>query len=239
MKTLQIELASGLPGHLVEPEGSASAPAVLVFMEAYGVNEYVRSECRRLAELGYVALAPDFYRGDTFSYDDTDRMMPRLLGLSDEALLADVRASLEYLDRFPRARHEHYGAVGFCMGGRLAFLAAATFGTKIGAAVAFYGGHIAPDEARMGRKILVDRVCDVKAPLLFLYGAEDPSIEPSEHANLARALSAAKKSYTITVYPGAGHAFASRDRPSYRPAVAEQAWTQAAAFFKTNLRPPQ
>jgi carboxymethylenebutenolidase len=204
-------------------------------MEAYGLNDYVQAECRRLAERGYVALAPDFYHGETFSYDDRDGCLTKLQSLTDDALLTEIRASVAYLDQRSEALHDAYGAVGFCMGGRLAFLTAAELGARIGAAVSFYGGGIAPDQPRFFPPI-AHRVPDLRAPITLFYGADDQSIPPSEHARLASALSEHKKSYTITVYPGAGHAFASKGRENYVREAAEDAWARALLFFDTTLR---
>ncbi|MGH7757573.1 MAG: dienelactone hydrolase family protein, partial [Vulcanimicrobiaceae bacterium] len=111
-----VEIAPNLPGYMAEPAGPGPAPGVLLFMEAYGVNDYIESEVRRLTGLGYVAIAPDFFRGETFAYSDGARAMARVVSLSDDELLADVRATIAFLDRHPGVRHDRYGAVGFCMG---------------------------------------------------------------------------------------------------------------------------
>jgi carboxymethylenebutenolidase len=76
----------------------------------------------------------------------------------------------------------------------------------------------------------------VKGALLLVYGADDEGIAPSEHARIAETLSAHKKRYTLSVYPGAPHGFASRDRESYRPAQAEAAWAETLVLFDSTLR---
>jgi carboxymethylenebutenolidase len=120
------------------------------------------------------------------------------------------------------------------MGGRLAFLANATHGARLAAAVSFYGGGIAPAEPK-GRQPLLDRVADVRAPQLLVYGAKDGSIAPDEHARLAQALAAADKRYTMAVFPDAPHAFATFDRESYREAQAKAAWHTTFAFLDEAL----
>ncbi|HTJ27458.1 MAG TPA: dienelactone hydrolase family protein [Candidatus Limnocylindria bacterium] len=229
-----VDLGGGRRGYLAIPAGAGPFPGVLVYQEAYGVNEYVQSEVRRLAEQGYAAIAPDLFGGTTFSYDDFAAVKPVLESLRDDAMLADVRAATAFLDAHPKVRHERYGTVGFCMGGRLAVLTAIALGPKIAAAASFYGGNVAPDEQRFFVPLL-DRLDETQGELLLICGADDESIAPREQARIVERLSAAKKKYTLSVYPGAGHAFASRDRPSYRPAQAEAAWTETLALFARTL----
>ena len=129
-----------------------------------------------------------------------------------------------------------YGAVGFCMGGRLAVLTAAELGEKIAAAASFYGGNMAPDEQRLFTPLL-DRFANVHGELLLLYGAEDQSIEPREHGRIAERLSSLKKAYTLVVYPTAGHAFASHGRKQmYQREPAEDAWRRTFELFDRSVR---
>ena len=118
-------------------------------------------------------------------------------------------------------------------GGHMAFLAAAT--RPLAAAASFYGGGIAPEQPRFFAP-LGERLAEVRGALLLVYGADDEGIAPGEHARIAQTLSAHKKRYTLSVYPGAPHGFASRDRESYRPVQAEAAWAQALALFDATLR---
>jgi carboxymethylenebutenolidase len=229
-----VPTASGKRGYYVVPRGDGPFPAVLVYQEAFGVNDYVQSEVRRLAQHGYAAVAPDLFDGEVFPYE-FDKVMPKLQTLTDEILLGHVEAALAFLDGEANVMHEAYGAVGFCMGGRLAFLTAATFGERIAAASSFYGGGIAPDQPRMWKPLL-DRVPDVKGELLLNYGADDEGITPQEHARLAEALSREKKRYTLSVYPGAAHGFASTDRAAYRREQAETAWAETIAMFDRALK---
>lgn len=231
MQGTTVDLGSGVHGYLALPEGTGPHPAVLVYMEAFGLNDYVKSECDRLARLGYAGLAPDFYRGEIFGYGNLEPVMKKLASLKDDGLIADVRSAVAFLDAHDAVRHDAYGVVGFCMGGRLAFLTAAELGPKIAAAVSFYGGGIAPTEPRFGRAVLTPRVPDVSAKMLMIYGADDGSIEPAEIGRLAEAFAAAKRDATVRVFPNAGHGFASSDRDSYVPSVTEAAWAETAAFF--------
>lgn len=229
-----VDLGGGRRGYSAVPDGAGPFPAVLVFQEAFGVNDYVQSEVRRLAQYGYAALAPDLFDGETYGYDEFDKIGPKLKAFTREGLLAYVDAGIAYLDAQTNVRHERCGAVGFCMGGRLAVLAAIARPEKLAAAASFYGGGIAPDEPRYFEPI-VHELGAVQAELLLIYGADDAGITPSEHARIAERLSQEKKRYELSVYPGAGHGFASRDRESYRPAQAEAAWEQTLALFARTL----
>lgn len=223
-----------LRAYVAVPDGPGPFPGVVLIQEAFGVNDYIQSEVKRLASHGYVGISPDIFRGQTFSYDEFSKIMPTLQALTDEGMIADIRACVAYLDAQPSVVHENYGAVGFCMGGRLAYLSAVEI-DKVAAAASFYGGGIAPDEPRLWKPV-VDRVPDVHAELLMIYGADDEGITPSEHGRVAEALSREKKRYELSVYPGAPHGFASTDRPSYRPEQAEAAWAETLALFDRTLR---
>lgn len=195
--------------YCVLPAGEPPFPCVLLFPEAFGIDDYIQNECRRLAQHGYAAIAPDIFRGET-----------------DERLMEDVRAAVQFAEDRSEIKSDELGAVGFCMGGRLAFLTALELGTRIGAAVSFYGGGMAP---------LRDRIGELQSPVLLLYGADDEGIPPSEHARLAEALSRHKKRYTLSVFPEAGHGFASVDRPNYRRKAAEAAWDMTLEFFPKHM----
>jgi carboxymethylenebutenolidase len=231
-----VDLNENLRGYLALPPGNGPHPAVLVFQEAFGVNRYVQDECERLARSGYAALAPDFFRGEVFDYNQRETIFAKLKELSDDGLVADVRAAIACLDGRPDVVHDAYGAVGFCMGGRLSVLTAISFGAKIAAAASFYGGGIAPKESRFGWPILAGRLGEIQGALFLIYGADDESISPDEHGRVAEALSKAKKRYTLTVYPHAGHGFASTDRVSYVRDVAESAWARTIALFDVTLK---
>jgi carboxymethylenebutenolidase len=218
------------------PDGEGPFPGVLVFQEAFGVNDYIQGEAKRLAAHGYAAVAPDLYDGKTVAYDDQDGAFGMLKGLTDAGMLDHMRAAMRFLDAQPEVRRERKGAVRFCMGGRLAFLIAVSEPDEIAAASSFYGGGIAAEQKRFFDPLL-DRVPELRGALLLIYGADDESITPQEHARLAEALSTHKKRYCISVFPGAPHGFASQNRTAvYRPDAAEEAWAETLALFDRRLR---
>jgi carboxymethylenebutenolidase len=229
-----VTLASDLNGYYARSASQGTSPGVLVLMEAFGLNDYVKSICDRLAQAGYAALAPDFYHGDTYDYTDRTNAIARLRQLNDDTVMSEFGKGLEFLSGQPEVS-EKIGTIGFCMGGRYAFLASAAHANATKAAVCFYGGGIAAGADPLGRASLLDRVESIQSPVLLIYGADDESIAPDEHERIALALSTQKKRYTLSVFPNAGHGFFSDRRDSYVPAVAQEAWDMTLAFFERNL----
>lgn len=227
LPTRNVAVAPGVGGFLTRPRGR-TADGVVVVMEAFGLNAFVRETCQRLARAGYVACAPDLYHGETFAYAERDRAVAKLATLDDATVMSEIAGALDVLEDEGARRN---AIVGFCMGGRVAFLANATHGDRLRAAVSFYGGAIAPAQPKGPRKPLLHRVPDLRAPQLLIYGAQDTSIAPDEHARLAQALSEHNKRYAIAVYPDAPHAFATFDRESYRERQAEAAFRAMFAFL--------
>jgi carboxymethylenebutenolidase len=231
-----VDTGAGHRAYLAVPSGNGPFRGVLVFQEAFGIDAYMKSEAERLARHGYAAIAPDLFDGQTYSYDDRESIGPRLSALTDELMLDHVARAADTLLKLPALKQGPLGAVGFCMGGRLAFLTAAALGERIAAASCFYGGGIGSEQKRFFEPLL-DRVPAIDAELLMIYGADDPSIEPREHGRVAEALSSHKKQYTLSVYAGAGHGFASRDRAAlYNPHAAEIAWASTFMLFERALR---
>lgn len=230
-----VELAKDLQGYYVHPQGRGPFPAVMVFMEAFGLNPNIKSVCDRLAKAGYAALAPDFYHGDTYEYTDLQNAIAKLKTINDATVMAEVGKGLEFLAGRKQVAANKVGVIGFCMGGRFTFLANAVHADKFKGAIAFYGSGIANPKDQLGRKPLLDRVGTMQSPIMLVYGANDDSITAEEHQRIAGALSQAKKRYILTVFPNAGHGFLSDRRDSYAAAPAQEAWEMTLNFFNRNL----
>ncbi len=227
--------AQSLQAYYVAPVGTKKAPAIVVFMEAFGLNENIKGFCDRLADQGYVAIAPDIYHGQVFPYSDLQGAIAKLKTLNDDAVMQEFGQSLEFLQTRPEVRSGGIGVTGFCMGGRYTFLANEVYATQIKAAVSFYGGGIASTNDIAGRQSLLSRVSAMEAPLMLMYGSEDTYIVADEHQRIAKALSVAKKRYSMNVFAGAGHGFMSDRRDSYNPAAAAEAAAMMMAFFDRHL----
>ncbi len=237
-KQNNVQIAAGLEGYAALPKGNGPFPGVLVFMEAYGVTGHIHGVCDRLAEAGIAALAPDFFHGELIPYTDMQGAMAKIGTLKDGQLLEESLASLDWLAAQKAVRGDALGVMGFCMGGRLAYLCNCRFPQRLKASVAFYGGAIAPEAPgpdRFGRTPPIGETEKMQAPLFLGYGADDQGITAAEHARVVTALSAAKKRYVLNVYPGAGHAFLCEERANYAPAAAALAWRDAVDFLKVQL----
>jgi len=237
-KQNNVEFAEGLEGYAALPNGKGPFPGVLVFMEAYGVTGHIHSACDRLAAAGFAALAPDFFHGEIIPYTDSQAAMAKIPTLKDEVLLEESVAGLDWLAAQPQVRADAMGVIGFCMGGRLAYLINCRHAARLKAAVGFYGGAIAPEAEgpdRFGRTPPIGETAQMQGPLFLGYGADDQGITAAEHARVVNALSATKKRYTLNVYPGAGHAFLCEERANYAPAAAALGWRDTIAFLKAEL----
>lgn len=228
LKSEMMALPTGTRAWLVRPP-SAPGAGIVVLPESFGLNPWIQGVCTRFARAGYLAVAPDLYRGEVFAYADHDAARARAERLDDDSAIGDVAASIDALAA-EGARNDNLAVVGFGNGGRLAFLANATHGRRLAAAVSFHAGEIAANGAT-ARRPPIDRAADLHAPQLLIYGAKDSSIGPDEHARVARALSCANRRYTLAVLPDAGHAFATEDRETFQPEAAAAAWRITFAFL--------
>lgn len=230
------QISETLKGYAAHPQGHGRFPGVVVMMEAYGITGHIRGVCERLAKAGFLALAPDIFHGEVISYTDVDTVMAKIPTLRDEPILQEISQSLDWLAAHRNVESKRLGIIGFCMGGRLAFLANCRFSGRLNAAVGYYGGGIAPQGPdRFGRTPPIGEADKMQAPILLGYGADDRGIPPTEHARIVETLSTAKKRYTLAVYPGAGHAFLCEERANYAPQAAEHAWREMIAFLQANL----
>jgi carboxymethylenebutenolidase len=231
-----VDLGGGLSGYYAHPAGDGPFPGVVIFIEAFGLNDHFKRLAGRFADAGYCAVVPDLYHGAVYSYADLDGAIGKLKSLNDDTVMQEAGRALDFLDGRREARKGATGCVGFCMGGRYAFLANAAQAARLKGAVSFYGGGIGPKQDMVGRKPLMDRAGDMRAPITLLYGAKDASIAPDEHGRVAEALSAADKNYTMTVFADAGHGFFCEDRQSYQAKAADESWQMTLDFFSRNLR---
>jgi carboxymethylenebutenolidase len=232
-QTVNID-SSGLTMGLydAEPAGEARG-AVVVFQEAFGVNDHIEDLCNRLAAAGYRAVAPHIFHrtGDpTIAYDDMAEVMNHVMKLSGPDLEADLDASLAYLAD-QGFGPERVGVVGFCAGGSITFMAAAY--RKLGAAVTFYGGGIT--DSRFGIPPLLDLAPTLQTPWLGLFGDQDQGIRPDQVEALRVGVGDAKVPTEIVRYPDAEHGFNCDARTSYHEASAKDGWQRMLDWFDTHL----
>lgn len=232
-----VTIAGELKGYYVKPtQGRGPFPAVIVIMEAFGLNDQIKSVCNLYAKYGYAAIAPDIYYGDSYPYDKINDAVAKLKTLKDDTVVKEFGQTLDYLGKQFNVRKNAIGTVGFCMGGRYAFLMSAAHGDRIKASVAFYGGGIAPTPDSMGRASLLNRVPEIKGPIMLIYSAEDEYINAEEHARITQALSTARKRYNLSVIPKTHHGFMNDQRSGYNADAAMEAWDMAFGFFKKHVK---
>jgi carboxymethylenebutenolidase len=229
---------SQMGGYLARPKDGGTRPAVLVFMEIFGINGHIRDVTERVAREGYVALAPDYFHrtgpGVEYGYDDAGMAggMKLLMQLKADEMIADSRAALAAL----RARKDvsgKVGAMGFCIGGHMTYLTACE--TDVAAAASFYGGGIAAPQGPGGAPSTVSRTSKIQGKLLALFGEKDALIPQTQVETIRAALASASPKHQVVVYPGADHGFFCDQRATYQKAAADDAWTRVKALFESEL----
>ena len=214
------------------PNGAGPHPAVIVIQHAGGVDDFVRRMTDRLAEAGYVAIAPDlYYREDPGTSDDP---MTRMMRLRDRNVVPDVKAAVDHATKLPEVRPDSIGITGFCMGGRVTYLMCAS-DERFKAGVVCWGGNIMVPWGRRDDAPF-DLSEKIKAPILGLFGEDDPNPNPADVAKIDAELTRLGKEHEFHSYAGAGHAFMNEGRPSYREEAAKDAWTRCVAWFDRHLK---
>jgi carboxymethylenebutenolidase len=204
--------------YLVYPERPDPGPAVIVIHEIFGLSDWVRTVADSLAAAGFVAIAPDLLsrRGGTTTADSARRV---IRDLPPDSITVDLDATQAYLQGLKAVRRDAIGVIGFCWGGGQTFRYA-TNNQSVRAAVVCYGP--APDSAALGR---------IRAPILGVYGENDARINAGI-PDTERAMRAAGKRYTKTIYPGTGHGFLRTREPAD---VAAGAWRDVVGFLRAEL----
>ena len=216
--------------HVALPD-SGNGPGLVVLQEIFGVNNYIKAVCDRLAEMGYVAIAPDlFWRqepGFTVEPEEGEAGMNRAfekMGAYDFGnVAADLGATLDEL-RLMGECNGQAGLIGFCFGGTLAFLGAAALDPTC--AVSYYGSGVAAN---------LDQADKISCPILFHFGGADPYL-PNEDADAVAARFADVANAEVLVQPGAGHAFDNHLNPMFsNPEAAAPAWQATSEFLTEHL----
>ena len=210
-----------LTGYWARPEGDGPWPAVVVLQEWWGLNEHIMDVTRRIANEGYVALAPDLYKGQVATEPDEARKL--VMELDMPTAVEEIGSDIDHLLAQEFVSGDKAAIVGFCMGGRLVLMTALA-NDNLAVAVPFYGSPLTPAEA-----------ANVKAPVLGLYGADDGGIPVAEVQAMGEALTAAGIENEIQIYAGAPHSFFNDTRDSYRPEAAADAWQRMLAWFEKYL----
>jgi carboxymethylenebutenolidase len=222
-----------LPAYYARPDGAGPFPTVLVIEEIFGVHEYIKDVCRRLAHAGYAAVAPELYArlADLSTMTDIHQIITDvILKAPDAQMLSDLDAAASWAVTANHGDAARLAVTGFCRGGRDTWLYAA-HNPHLRAAVAWYGPVGGP-VSDIQPHTAADVAAELKCPLLGLYGGQDASIKPADVEAAAARARAAGRTVDIVVFPDAGHGFHADYRPSYNAADARDGWARMLAWFK-------
>lgn len=221
-----------IPAYRARPEGAGPFPVVLVVPEIFGLHEYIRDVCRRLARSGYLAVAPDLYarEGDPTRKPSVDAILQEIVArVPDAQVMSDLDATATWAGS-DAGKPGALFVTGFCWGGRITWLYAAHSRALV-AGAAWYGrltgtvGEKTPEHP-------IDLAGRLHAPVLGLYGAEDAGIPLDGVFAMRKLLASGGSASEIVVFPGAPHGFHADYRESYRPMPAEEGWRRMLEWFR-------
>ncbi len=223
--TIPVADGTSMNAYVAKPASLGSGPGIVVFQEAYGVNGHIRDVAERFAALGMLAVAPELFHrtatGFEANYGDSQAVRPHMNALTREGLEADIDAVYGWLSREGAVVPGEFAAIGFCMGGRVAYMANARIPMR--AAISFYGGGIAPD--------LLPLALEQRGPILMFWGGLDAHIPPEQYRAVADALTDAGVTHEQVVFGQADHGFFCDQRASYNPIASRQAWAMLKEFL--------
>ncbi|MCS5693905.1 dienelactone hydrolase family protein [Cyanobium sp. FGCU-6] len=232
---VSIPAAAGpLRAYRARPTGAVKLATVLVVQEIFGVHAHIQDVCRRLARLGYLAIAPSLFdrQGDVSRLPDIPSILPVVARVPDAQVMADLDATAAWAAASGEGDPARLGITGFCWGGRITWLYAA-HNPRLRAGVAWYGRLVGTTSELQPTEViaLADRL---RAPVLGLYGGQDDGIPLESVERMRRALEAARSPSRIEVFPDAPHGFHADYRPTYRAREAAAGWKRMRAWFRAH-----
>jgi carboxymethylenebutenolidase len=224
---LAVDDGTKMMAYVARPAQGGPHPGLLLFQEAFGVNHHIRNVTDRFAAEGYVVIAAELFHrtappGFESGYTDFSAVQRHYQVVTPETAEMDIRSSYEWLRRNAGVKADEISSIGFCIGGRVSFIANSV--VRLRAAVSFYGGGIVPG--------LLDRASKLQAPSLLIWGGLDKHISPEYRKAVTDALSAHQKSYVNVEFSQADHGFFCDERAAYEPRSARQAWALTLEFLR-------
>lgn len=236
--TLRGHNGDQIDAYLARPLGAGPHPGVVVIHHMPGWDGPTKEIARRFAHHGYVAISPNLqFREGKATPEENSASIRAAGGMPDDRTMGDVQAAADYLRALPFLNGK-VGIIGYCSGGRQAYLAGCTL-KGIDAVVSCYGGGVVakPEELTPRMPVApVDLTKDLQCPLLGLFGIEDTRPSPDDAKKTEEALKKHNKTYEFHIYENAGHAFFAVDRPQYRVAAALDGWKKVFAWFGKYLK---
>ncbi|GJD49853.1 hypothetical protein OPKNFCMD_2588 [Methylobacterium crusticola] len=222
-----------MPAYRAMPSGPGPFPIVLVVEEIFGVHEYIKDICRRLAKAGYTAVAPELFarQGDVSTMTDAQTIVREVVSKTPDAqVLGDLDAAAAWAAAEAKGDSGRLGITGWCRGGRTVWLYAA-HSASLKAGVAWYG-PVGGARTPIQPKTAGDLAAEIRAPVLGLYGGADTGIPVADVEKARDAARAAGRTMELEVFPDAPHGFHADYRPSYRKAAADEGWSRMLAWFR-------
>ena len=242
-KSIHIKTKDGVaPCHFFSPAGEGNRPAVIFFMDAFGIRPAMCEMAERLASNGYHVLLPDLYyrSGRTKPFDaasafkegpERDRLMLMLKSVNNKSVMEDTAGLIKFLEHQPGIASQRIGCVGYCMGGPFALSAAGTYPDRIAAAASFHGARLATDQPDSPH-LLAPKM---RGSIYVGIAGIDPHFTPEETNRLESALHSAGVKHTIEIYRDVKHGFAVTDTPVYDKTASERHWQELLKLFSRNL----
>lgn len=216
------------------PASKERAPVVIVLMEAFGVNHHIQSICDRLAQEGFLAAAPDIYhrfgRRIEVPYGERKDIMPLLGKLTNDGIIKDVRATINFLEDLPTADTKSINTLGFCVGGFASALSATKLSVK--KMVSFYGGGMVHPRDGIGLTPILNDLGSIKSKCLFFFGGQDVSISHDDIGAIEQKLTSSKVPFEVSIFENSDHGFFCDERKTYNKEDAEVAWNKTLKFLK-------
>jgi len=227
-----------IEAYFARPTTAGPHPGVVVIHHMPGYDRSTKEITRTFAVYGYDAICPNLHYRYAPGANATDAAAAAIEagGVPDDQCIGDVQGAADFLRALPTSNGK-VGAIGYCSGGRQAYVIACT--VDVDAAVDCYGGRVVatPEDLTPARPVSpIDRTPEMRCPLLGLFGVEDTRPSPEDTARTKEALDKFGKSYEFHTYDNAGHAFFAVDRPQYRQAAALDGWQKVFTFLGTHLR---
>ncbi len=222
-----------VPAYRAMPDKGGPFPVILVVQEIFGVHEHIKDLCRRLAKIGYLAIAPELYarQGDVSKLTDIKEIIGKVVSkVPDKQVMSDLDATVAWAKKSGKGDTAKLGITGFCWGGRIVWLYSA-HNKELKAGVAWYG-RLITDKDELHPKNPIDLVESLQAPVLGLYGGADMGIPKESVEKMQTALKDAKKEGEIILYPDTPHGFNADYRPTYRKEAAEDGWKRMLKWFE-------
>jgi carboxymethylenebutenolidase len=226
--------------YYARPTGAGRVPGVVVIHHMPGWDEWITEVVRKFAHHGYAAISPHLYfRDGPGSPDDIGARVRAAGGVPDEQVVGDARAAMDFLRAQPNVNGK-VGVIGFCSGGRHAYLAACRI-AEFDALVDCWGGNVVVDDKSLlnaKRPVApIDLTEHLRCPLLGIFGNDDENPTADQVNRTEAVLQRLGKSYVFHRYDGAGHAFFNTSRTAYRAEQAADGWSKVFAFFQQHLAP--